>query len=157
MNKQSLELQQLDKKMKSFRNLKGSGVPSFGWIHAVRSALGMSLEQLGKKMQISKQSVQSMERREKEGLVTLKVLSDAAKALDMQLVYGFVPIDGSLDTLIERKARELATRIVLRTSATMKLEDQKNSDKRLEKAIQERTVSIRNEMPKTLWQDSNQE
>jgi hypothetical protein len=69
----------------------------------------------------------------------------------MNLVYGFTPKDGSLDALIERRARELATNIVLRTSQTMKLEDQKNSDKRIKKAIEERTAVIKNEMPKILW------
>jgi hypothetical protein len=71
--------------------------------------------------------------------------------MDMHLVYGFVPVDGNLDALIDRKAKELATQIVMRTSNTMKLEDQENTKKRIEKAIQERTDSIKNEMPKILW------
>jgi hypothetical protein len=41
----------------------------------------------------------------------------------MQLLYGFVPNDGSLDALIEKRAAELATQIVFRTSNTRKLED----------------------------------
>ena len=69
----------------------------------------------------------------------------------MQLVYGFVPKDGTLDDLIERKAKELAIRIVSRTSNTMKLEDQENTKQRLKKAIEERTANIKNEMPKMLW------
>jgi Zn-dependent peptidase ImmA (M78 family) len=69
----------------------------------------------------------------------------------MQLVYGFVPNDGSLDALIEKRANELATNIVLRTSTTMKLEDQGNTNKRIEKAIRERAEEIKNEMPKMLW------
>jgi hypothetical protein len=31
------------------------------------------------------------------------------------------------------------------------LEDQGNTKQRIEKAIQERTISIKNEMPKSLW------
>jgi hypothetical protein len=69
----------------------------------------------------------------------------------MELVYGFVPKDGSLDALIDRKAKELATQIVLRTSNTMKLEDQGNTSKRIDKAIKERAAMIKNEMPKILW------
>ena len=69
----------------------------------------------------------------------------------MQLVYGFVPKDGSLDALINRKARELATQIVMRTSQTMKLEDQENSPGRIKKAIEERAIAIKAEMPKMLW------
>ena len=49
------------------------------------------------------------------------------------------------------KAKELAANIVARTSNTMKLEDQENSEKRIKKAIEERTAVIKNEMPKTLW------
>lgn len=73
------------------------------------------------------------------------------RALDMELVYGFVPNDGTLEALIEKRARELATKIVLRTSNTMRLENQGNSDKRIELAINERTEEIKNEMPKILW------
>jgi predicted DNA-binding mobile mystery protein A len=113
--------------------------------------LGISLEQLGNKLSITKQSTQALEERESEGSITIKSLREAANALDMQLVYGLVPKDGSLAALIERKAKELATQIVLRTSNTMKLEDQENSPERIEKAIEERALAIKNEMPKTLW------
>jgi len=63
----------------------------------------------------------------------------------------FNPKDGSLDALIDRKARELATKIVLRTSNTMRLEDQENSRERIQKAIEERTEALKNEMPRSLW------
>jgi len=33
----------------------------------------------------------------------------------------------------------------------MKLEDQSNSKKRIQKAIEERTASLKSEMPKILW------
>jgi hypothetical protein len=56
-----------------------------------------------------------------------------------------------LDALIERRAAEIATQIVLRTSNTMKLEDQANSNERIEEAIKERATAIKNEMPKILW------
>jgi len=109
------------------------------------------MQQLGSKLSITKQSVQDIEKREKDGTISIKSLREAARVLDMKLVYGFVPNDGSLELLIERKAKELATQIVLRTSNTMKLEDQENTKSRIEKAIQERATIIKNEMPKILW------
>ncbi|MBK9504424.1 MAG: mobile mystery protein A [Bacteroidetes bacterium] len=151
MNKKSLLIQQLNKKMASYANLKQVAMPPTGWIKAIRSALGMSQQQLGNKLSITKQSVQEIEQREKEGSITLKSLKEVARAMDMQLVYGFVPNDGTLDALIDRKAKELARQIVMRTSNTMKLEDQQNSNQRLENAIQERANAIRIEMPKILW------
>jgi len=56
-----------------------------------------------------------------------------------------------LEELIDRKAKELAIQIVLRTSNTMKLEDQENTKQRIEKAIREMATTLKNEMPKTLW------
>ena len=137
--------------MQAFAALQKIVMPPTGWIKAIRLALGMSLEQLGKKMSITKQSTSGLEEREKGGLITLKSLREVADALEMHLVYGFVPKDGSLDALIERKAKELAKEIVLRTSNTMKLEDQENSSERIERAIEERATEIKNEMPGALW------
>ena len=151
MNRKSLQLQQLNHKMQVFASLKKVPVPPTGWIKAIRLALGMSAQQLSKRLSITKQGVQDMENREKEGSVTIKSLRETAKAFDMQLIYGFVPNDGSLEALIERKAKELATQIVLRTSNSMKLEDQENSQRRIKKAIEERAEAIKKEMPKTLW------
>ena len=151
MRNKSLQIQQLNSKMLGFASLQKVATPPTGWINAIRNTMGISLLQLGNKLSITKQSIQDMERREKDGSITLKVLREAATALDMQLVYGFVPEDGSLEQLINRKAKALARKIVLRTSNSMKLEDQENSQLRIEKAIEERTVAIKNEMPKALW------
>jgi predicted DNA-binding mobile mystery protein A len=152
MEKRTLIEQQLDTKMQVFLPLQEVVMPPTGWIRAIRMALGMSLMQLGNKLNgITKQSVSELERREKEGSITIKSLQEVAMALDMRLVYGFIPNDGSLDALIERKANELAKKIVLRTSNSMKLEDQENTRERIEKAIRERTKIIKEKVPKILW------
>jgi predicted DNA-binding mobile mystery protein A len=151
MGKKSLQIQQLNSKMLAYASLQKVAPPPTGWIKAIRNAIGMSMLQLGNRLSITKQSVQDIERREKDGSITIKALREAARALDMQLIYGFVPKDGSLELLIERKAKELATQIVMRTNNTMKLEDQENTRQRIETAIKERTTIIKTEMPKTLW------
>jgi len=151
MSKKTLQIQQLNSKILAYASLQKVVPPPTGWIKAIRNSLGMTMLQLGNRLSITKQSVQDIERREKDGSITIKALRETARVLDMQLVYGFVPNDGSLELLIERKAKELATQIVMRTNNTMKLEDQENTKQRIEKAIHERTISIKSEMPKTLW------
>ena len=151
MNKNKLQIEQLESKIKVYAPITKIAVPPTGWLKAVRLALGMSLQQLANRISITKQSVQEMEQREKDGSISLKSLREAANALEMELVYGFFPKDGSLDALIDRKARELATQIVSRTSNTMKLEDQENSEMRLKKAIEQRAALLKHEMPKILW------
>ena len=151
MSKNKLQIEHLEAKIRVCAPLAKVAGPPTGWIKAVRLALGMSLQQLANRIAITKQSVQEMEQREKEGSISLKSLRETAKALDMELVYGFVPKDGTLDALINRKSMELAVRIVSSTSTTMKLEDQENSELRLKKAIEERTTQLKYEIPKVLW------
>ncbi len=149
--KRALQLQQLNSKMQSFAALKELVKPPNGWVKTIRISLGMSMQQLGKRLSITKQGVLDMEKRELEGAITIKSLQQIAHAMDMQLVYGFVPNDGSLDALIEKRATALATQIVMRTANHMKLENQANSEERIESAIKERAAAIQREMPKILW------
>jgi len=146
-----LLLEQLDKRMQAFNILREVAIPATGWIHAIRTALRMSLRQMGNRLNITPQSMKEIEQREKEGSITLKNLREAGRALDMQLVYGFIPKEGSLEKIIEKKAYEIAKEIVKRTSHSMMLEDQENSKERIEKAIKERAEEIKNEMPGYLW------
>lgn len=149
--KQQLILEQVDKKLKAFESLKDNKIPTNGWVKTVRTALKMSLRQLGNRMNFSAQNLRQLERREIAGTITLNSLRDVANAMDMQLVYGFVSKHESLEQMIEKRAAALATEIVMRTNNTMKLEDQQNSKERIEKAIVQKTAEIKHEMPKYLW------
>ena len=76
---------------------------------------------------------------------------EVGEALNLKLVYGFIPLDGSLEKIIEKRAVALAEKIVMKTSHNMALEDQKNSPERLKQAIKERAQKIIEESPKYLW------
>jgi len=151
MRNNKLQFQQLNEKMDQLNGMQHVIVPPIGWIKAIRNGIGMSMEQLGKKLSITKQGVMDIEKREKEGAITIKSMQEIAKAMDTQFVYGFVPKAGSLEQMIENRALEIASKIVERTSTTMKLEDQANSKERIEKAIKERASEIINKTPKILW------
>ena len=69
----------------------------------------------------------------------------------MKLIYGFIPEEESIEKMIEKQALEIAKDIVLRTSNTMQLEDQENSNARIEKAISNRAEDIKMKMPTYLW------
>lgn len=137
--------------MAAFASTGEASMPPKGWVHAVRTSLGMSLRQLAARMGITRQSVKELENREAIGSITLKTLRDTADALNMQLVYGFIPCEGSLEETLARRARLRAEEIVRRTSASMRLEDQENTDERLERAIEEKAADLIREMPRHLW------
>ena len=111
----------------------------------------MSLRQLGLRMDITPQSVKEMEDREKNGTISLNVLREFGKSMDMKLVYGFIPKQKSLEKLVEERAVRLAEEIVKRTSTNMELEDQKLGSELIKKAIKEKAVELKQEMPKFLW------
>lgn len=149
--KQKLLIEQADRKLAMYRPLDLIIMPSKGWIHTIRIALKMSLRQLGNRLSISPQSVKEIEEREANGAITIKSLKEAGAALDMKLIYGFVPIGQSIEEMIEKRALEIAKDIVMRTSNTMQLEDQENSKDRIEKAIRNRAEEIKIKMPRYLW------
>ncbi len=149
--KQKLLIDQADRKLKPFNAASRVIVPPEGWINTIRKALKMSLGQMGRRLEISAQSVKEMEEREAKGTITLNTLREAGKAINMKLVYGFVPMDRSLNKMVEKRARELAEQIVLRTSHTMKLEDQGTTKAGIKKAIAVKTEELKMKMPGMLW------
>lgn len=68
-----------------------TNIPNKGWLKAIRTSIGMSSRQLGKRLGISQQSAARLELNEVAESISLKTLRRAAKALDCKLVYQFVP------------------------------------------------------------------
>ena len=151
MNKNILIQEQLDRKIVQFSKLDEIVIPPNGWIYSIRQGLNMSLRQLGQRLSITPQSVKEIEEREKNSSISLKVLKQVASALDMKFVYGFIPLDKTLEKMVERRAEQLAAQIVERTSVHMNLEDQKISKERFRNAIKEKTEELIKELPKILW------
>ena len=151
MRKQKLIIEQLDAKILQLKKVENLVIPSSGWVYSVRQALGMSMRQLGNRMGITPQSVKEIEERERNETISIKVLRQFGKSLDLKFIYGFIPRGGNLEGIIEKRAFELAMEIVNRTSISMKLEDQENNPSRIQKAIKEKANEIKTEMPKYLW------
>lgn len=151
MKKERLIFEQIDRKLLKFYHLKDVTIPARGWVFSIRKALGMTLRQLGKRSGITAQSVKELETREKNGTVSLNVLRQIGQALDMKFVYGFIPKTKTLEKMIEKRAIELAKKIVLRTSANMRLEGQENLPARINKSIRQKAEELKQEIPRYLW------
>jgi len=150
-SKKWLILKQTDKKLEVYQSAGGVSVPEPGWINTIRKALNMTLGQLSEKLNMTSQGVKNLEMREANESITLKALREAGEALDLHLVYGFVPKDGSLENLIDRKAEALAQKIVKRTNQHMLLEDQGVEYGKVQDAILELADDLKREMRKSLW------
>lgn len=146
-----LFVEQLDQRYRAMESAIQAGVPPGGWLRGLRHGLGYSLEQLGKRLGVSRQYIGQAEKREAEGTISLNSLRSIAGALDMDLYYVLVPKDGSLKALVARRARQLARELVMRTHQTMKLEGQAVNEERLKAAIDQQVAELCREMPKQLW------
>jgi len=150
-NKKKLLIEQLDQKLAVFKDTEMVLVPQKGWINTIRTTLNMTMDQLGNKLRLTKGAVQKIEEREAIGQITINKLKDVGEALELKLVYGFVPKDGSIENLINLKSEKLARKIVLRTNQNMKLEDQGIGDEKINKSISDLANEIKREMRKSLW------
>ena len=122
-----LKIEQLDRRMQPFRKaLEESPTPRKGWIHTIRTALGMPQEELARRMGINRSRVSQIEHAEVDGSLTLATFQKAAKALDGRLVLGVVT-ENTLERIIEEQAEHVAQRTVEDVNQTMALEDQATS------------------------------
>jgi len=92
------------------------------WIAYYRKGLRMNQEQLGKLAGISKQAVSKIEASESTHELSLKSLSKLAGAVDMKVVYGLVPKEGTgeLDNFVKRHAHIYTEQMVAKKDLTEK-------------------------------------
>lgn len=150
-NKNKLIIDQLNRKLVPFKALENVNIPEKGWIYTIRKSLNMTLDQLGKRLNITRQGVKKLEEREAKGAISLNTLKDVANVLDMKLIYGFSSKYDSIEQMVNEKAKILASKIVLRTHQNMQLENQGNSKEHIKNAIDELAQEIKREMRKSLW------
>ena len=150
-NKKHLLIEQLDKKLEKFKASENVLVPTKGWINSIRTSINMTREQLATKLNMTKGAIQKIEERRASGQITINKLKNVAESMDLKLIYGFVPKDGSIDNLIGRKSEKLAQKIVLRTNQNVKLEDQGIGDEKMKATISQLASEIKREMRKSLW------
>jgi predicted DNA-binding mobile mystery protein A len=114
---------QLDKRLSLLSGADSLACPPYGWIKAIREALGMTTAQLGKRLGVSQPRVVKIEKAEKDGAITLDSLERTAQALDCRLVYALVPRK-PLDDLVAERAKTIAKKRLETTGHSMKLEAQ---------------------------------
>lgn len=114
---------QIDERLRPYSSPLLNG-PRGGWIKTVRTALGMTLEQLGKRIGRSRQAVDQLERSEANGSITLAKLRSAADAMGCDVVIGLRPRAGSLENTVRQQALLKARGLQASVFHTMELEAQ---------------------------------
>lgn len=153
MKSRSIEaFRQLDKRFQSITASTIFERPVKGWIKAIREALGMTLEQLGNRMKVSRQQVGSLEQDELKGSVTLATMERIAHALGCRFVYALIP-ETSLQEKVHAQARQNALALLTQTSHSMNLEAQGVLPEEQEEQLQRLIDDFLTGKPSRLWED----
>jgi len=120
----NLRVKQLDRALESLATARVVPRPQKGWIRAIREAIGVSAGELGRTLGSSRQLPLQFEKAEAKESITLKSLRNVANALDCDVIYALVPRAGSVQKLMESRARSQAGKNVARVEHSMALEDQ---------------------------------
>jgi predicted DNA-binding mobile mystery protein A len=139
----------LDKAFEAMRPLDRFRPPVYGWIKAIREALGMSSAQLAKRLNIKQPSLSAIEQSEFRGAIQLATLRRVAEALDCTVVYALVP-NKPLDEMVKDRARKVARQRLRAIEHSMLLERQEVPRESFEDRIDALAAEI---SPRSLWDE----
>lgn len=140
----------LDESLNRFRESMRSLPPAGGWARAVRQALGMSAEQLSRRVGVSRATVATLERSEARGRITLASLEKLARGLGCRVSYALVPeVAASLSGVRRARARKLArSQLATAPGAQTAGLDADQTRRRLERLTDELLAGS----PRKLWE-----
>lgn len=127
---------QLDRQLTKLRPLQQVTPPAMGWVKAIRKSLGMTRDQLAKKMGISSQAIQKLEESEAQGTIYLKSLEKISQHLNCKFLYVLIP-EEPLQDLVETQIRRKAQETLAKIHHSMLLEAQGTSPEMIEDQIAE--------------------
>ena len=148
-----IALRQLDRSMYKIKHFQLPERPKGGWISAIRDAIGMTHEQMAKRLKISAQGAHKLEASEKQYNISLNSLEKAAQALDCKLYYILLP-QNSLERMVLGKLEEKAKKVVMSIDHNMGFEDQKTQQIELDILIEKLTESYKSKKNISfIWDD----
>jgi transcriptional regulator with XRE-family HTH domain len=101
----SRTLQELDEMLLAYRMSRPRMRAVASWLRSIRQATGVPVEEIRRKLGVTKWEVFRLEQSEANERIQLSSLRNAARGLDCELVYALVPRHGSLAEMAA-KARE---------------------------------------------------
>jgi len=146
----NLRRRQLDKALRPVRALASLSAPQKGWIREVRSALGMTTRQLGRRLGVSQSAAVQMEKAEEDGTISLNALRRAAAAMDCTVAYVLLPKQ-SLEATVRARAQALAAQMARRVDDSMALEAQAVGKEFQAERVQELTEELIRRLDRGIW------
>ena len=143
---------QLDKRLRKLDPVRRQKIPPGGWVRSLREALGMTLEELGRRVGHDKSRVYRIEQSEMDGEIKISTLKKMAEGLGVRFVYGFAT-EKDLEDIVREQARKVAIQRLRRIDHSMRLEEQGLMKEDQETALNDLIDKILIEQPKNFWDE----
>lgn len=144
------QIDSLELKTKKFRNSNIKATPIGGWVNAIRTSLGMTLNQLAKRVGTNASRINRIEQDELSGSVTLKTLQSVATAMNSELVYAIVPKQ-NIESIIIKRYHTKQLKLNKNIFKHMALEDQQVKERPGPEGLEK--VKLESINTKGLWDD----
>lgn len=139
-------LQQLDERLPAKIR-----IPACGWVRTIRQALGMSLKQLAKKIEVDESTLSRLEKNESEGKVTLNSLKKMADGMDCDVVYTLIPREKSFQKMVLKQAMKYVRNKGMKVGQSMILEEQQVDRVKLEESYEKDAKSLAEKVDSVIW------
>jgi len=147
----NLSLHQLDDQIHAFVNGQRQERIPTGWIHATRTSIGMTLQQLASRLGLSVPAVKKFEQREQSEAISLASLRKVAAAMDMDLVYYLKPKSGTLEAMMDARIEQKALELMQVSNQAMLLENQILDNHNRARELKRLISEIRQQKLSSLW------
>ena len=97
---------ELDEALLAFRLARKRRGGGQGWLRSIRQALGIPVDEVARRLGVTRWEVHRLEESERNSRIMLATLSRAAKGLGCELVYALTPKVGTLEDLADEQRRE---------------------------------------------------
>lgn len=148
-----LQFKQIRKALKSWKIIPvwlRNSIPLGKQLCMLRSALGISQEQLAKKMETGQRAIVRLEKEETDPQIS--TLKRIAESLNCELMIRLVPkID--IEKLLKEKAKSKAEKLVKMSIASANIELQKPSKSTTQSEINRLTEEILHKKRSSLWEE----
>jgi predicted DNA-binding mobile mystery protein A len=126
--------------------------PQSGWVRAIREALGMTRAQLAARVGVAESTINTLERSEARGAISISSLEKLAAGLGGRLVYAIVPHEASsFSEVATKQAHAVARKKLGRVAHSMKLEDQSISPGHQRRQLEQIVESLMKGSRRNLW------
>lgn len=149
----NIKRNQIDRYLAEYNQIKQMPTPKQGWIKYIRNALGMTAEQLAKRVGVNRRRLVKIEQAEVHDAITVKTLREVAQALNCKLILAIVPRT-SIDQIIKEQATQYVKKHLKEVSHHMALESQSVTDqKAVEAQIEDLVQQYLSKSLKIIWDD----